>query len=112
MLFGWWCIRRRCSLWVIKLNSINNLKTIFVIEDNKISQSTDTSEVLSGNFEEKFKAFNIQYFKVEINSLIDLDQIDKALNFVDKHSSQLQFILLQIDYPHTVKVMIPEPKNT
>ena len=73
----------------LNFNSINNLKTIFVIEDNKISQSTDTSEVLSGNFEEKFKAFNIQYFKVEINSLIDLDQIDKALNFVDKHSKPI-----------------------
>lgn len=73
----------------LNFNSIHSLKTIFVVEDNKISQSTKTSDVLSGDFEKKFKAFDIHYMKIEINTLEDFSQIDKAFDFVEKHSKPI-----------------------
>jgi TPP-dependent pyruvate/acetoin dehydrogenase alpha subunit len=42
------------------LSSIFNLPIIFVIEDNKLAQSTHTTDTISGNFIDKFNAFNIE----------------------------------------------------
>lgn len=56
------------------LSSIFNLPIVFVIEDNKLAQSTYTINTTSGNFIDKLNAFNIECVETndqDINALLD-----------------------------------------
>ena len=63
------------------LSSIFNLPIIFVVEDNKLAQSTHTIDTTSGNFLDKFKAFNIECDETnDQDTKMLLDKSKKIIN--------------------------------
>lgn len=63
------------------LASIFNLPIVFVIEDNKLAQSTHTIDTISGNFVDKFIAFNIECTEANDQDVkLLLDKSKKIIN--------------------------------
>ncbi len=73
------------------LAAIYNSKIIFVLEDNKIAQSTPSSKTFNGNIKSIVEGYNIDYVKCDSSSLQSM--ID-AVEFASDKSSGPVFIHL------------------
>ncbi len=63
------------------LASLYNSKTIFVLEDNKVAQSTPSSKTFAGNIEKIIRGFGIEYYKCDGNNFDSMvNAIEEALS--------------------------------
>ena len=59
---------------------------LFLLENNKISQSTNTSDVISGDYRTKFEAFGIQVMEFEHNDIDNFyNCVEDTLNDIRKN---------------------------
>lgn len=84
------------------LNIASMLKTptLFILEDNKIAQSTPTSETIFGSIKDRIKGFGVEYIEFESVELFEhYDQIQGIINnirdekkpvFLRIHSNRLK----------------------
>tara|TARA_X000000368_G_scaffold81015_1_gene60840 strand:- start:5185 stop:7098 length:1914 start_codon:yes stop_codon:yes gene_type:complete len=73
------------------LSGIYNSKIIFVLEDNKIAQSTPSSRTFNGNIKEIVEGYNINYVSCDSNNY---DSMLEAAQNVVKNSKKPYFIHL------------------
>jgi 2-oxoisovalerate dehydrogenase E1 component len=65
------------------LSSLWSLPVLFVVENNKIAQSTSISQNMAGNIENRAKAFGIEYFNTSTENFTDLfEKCQGAVDFV------------------------------
>ena len=77
------------------LSSLWNLPVLFVVENNKIAQSTSISQNMSGNIENRAKAFEIEYFNTHTENFSDLYEKSKmAVDFVRNYKKP---VVLEIE---------------
>jgi len=64
-----------------------SLPILFVLENNKISQSTPQEETLAGSISKRFEAFDIKTYHGNTWNFEDLIELEKnAVNYVRKHT--------------------------
>lgn len=84
----------------LNIASMLRTPTLFILEDNKIAQSTPTSETIFGSIENRVKGFGVEYREFESIDLFDNYEIiqeiigsirsDKRPVFLHIHSSRLK----------------------
>jgi len=74
----------------LNLSKVLRSKTLFLIEDNGIAQSTKTQTVQSGNVAEKFTSFGLTYLSCDANEIDKLtDAISNAVAMVKLHNKPM-----------------------
>ena len=91
------------------LAGIYNSKIIFVLEDNKIAQSTPSSKTFNGNIKEIVEGYNINYISCDSNNFDSM--LEAVHHSVINSEKPSLYTFTHKDYPHTLKVTTTEKKK-
>jgi 2-oxoisovalerate dehydrogenase E1 component len=67
----------------LNIAKLQDSRTLILIEDNRISQTTPQTQTLSGDIEGRARAFGVDYYYADSNDLLNLKtQISSSIDFV------------------------------
>lgn len=78
----------------LNIASLKNLRCVFIVENNRIAQTTDIKDNLAGTIKNRLNSFEIKTFETNSNNVNHLDKtFEKVKNYINKTSKPCGIIV-------------------